>query len=201
MTAKEIYAKGLDRMRVYPDVSQILKELENANEGAVSDVLNINGNAYYQWITALVDVLKPKQIVELGGAMGIWSQMVLHSLPKDSKLYSVTLAEGGLEFAFMSSKPENFIPIVGNDLDTDIWPDDTDLFATNIWFFDSLHEPTHLRKELELYEMFFKKGTILLFDDIHSFGLEPVWEETCSRYNHFDATDPLHYSGYGICIV
>lgn len=181
------------------DIKKAMPSLKLLNSGALEDVLNTNGCAYYQWIPNLVEDIKPHQIVELGGAMGVWDLMVLQTLPPTSKLYSITLEEHGLEFCFIDGNYPNFVPIVGDDLDLTNWPKDLDLGKTDLWFFDSKHEAEHLRKELALYSPFFKKGAILLFDDIHSFGLESVWNDL--PYEKYDATDPLHYSGYGVAIV
>ena len=134
--------------------------------------------------------------------MGVGSIMMLQSPYQDFKLYSITLAEGGLEFSYVVDKYNNFYPIIGDDLDLSNWPKDLDLSQTDIWYFDSLHTEEHLRKELDLYSPFFKKGTICVFDDIHSFGLDPVWDDIKNGkwgFTEFvDATDPLHYSGYGL---
>lgn len=76
------------------------------------------------------------------------------------------------------------------------------LRKTDLWFFDALHTEEHLRKELDLYLPFLKKGAIVLIDDIHSFGLEPVWKDVQEMFTScYDATDPLHHSGFGVCVV
>lgn len=204
MTAKEIYDLGIGKLKSF-NVRQVLPALREANSGALEDVLNINGSAYYQWIPGVITELKPKQVVELGGAMGVWSLMVLHALDPESILYSVTLPEHGLEFSFVADNYPNFVPLIGNDLDPSIWPEETDLFSTDLWFYDSEHTEEQLRKELDYYKMFHKKGAVILVDDIHSFGLDPVWQDVVNgvygKMDCYDATDPLHYSGYGICVV
>ena len=206
MTAKEVFDKGIEKLKTF-NVRGLLPALRAANEGAMEDVLNTNGCALYQWSTCLVDELKPKQIVELGGAMGVWSICVLHTLPSESKLYSITLPEGGLEFVYIVDKYTNFIPVLGNDLDLNNWPKDLDLGKTDLWFVDSLHEESHLRKELDLYSPFFKKDAIILFDDIHiNENMEKVWEDIKKgKYgitSWHDGTSPLHYSGFGLaCII
>jgi len=200
MTAEEIYNKGLARMREF-NVNPLMPALRYLNEGAMQDVLNTNGCAYYQWTPCIVDMLKPKQIVELGGAMGVWALCVLHALPSTSTLYSITLPEEGKEFSYIKDDYPNLVKIIGDDLDMDNWQG-VDLSATDLWFFDAEHTEEHLRKELDLYSPYFKKGTVLLFDDIRSFGLAPVWEDVVAgkwgKMTTHDATDPLHYSGYGI---
>ena len=64
--------------------------------GAINDILDTNASGYYQWTPRLLEILKPKQIVELGGAMGAWDLMVLNGKYQDFKLYSITLEDTGL---------------------------------------------------------------------------------------------------------
>jgi len=201
---RELYDKAIEKMKSL-NINIYLIALRSANQGAIDDVLNTNGCANYQFIPGFVELLKPKQIVELGGAMGVWDVMVLNGKYQDFKLYSITLEEHGLEFQYVVDKYPNFVPVVGNDLDLNNWPKDLDLKSTDLWYFDSEHTETQLRKELNLYSPFFKKGCVIIFDDIHSFGLDPVWNDIkkgkWGKMTCIDATDPLHYSGYGVCEV
>lgn len=205
MTAREITEQALAHVPDL-DVPMLMTRLRLANSGAQFDVLNTNGCCYYQWSACLVKMLKPKQIVELGGAMGVWDICVLYKLPKDSKLHSMTLAEGGLEFSYIDRPYANFFPVVGDDLNLANWPKDLNLNETNLWFFDSLHTEEQLRAELNLYSPFFKKGALVLFDDIHlNDGMQRVWDDVLAGKwglsDCYDATNPLHWSGYGVCIV
>jgi hypothetical protein len=68
MTAKEIAQKALSDLQTF-NMAPYMPALRAANDGAIDDVLNTNGNAYYQWGMCLVKNEKPKQIVELGGAL------------------------------------------------------------------------------------------------------------------------------------
>lgn len=197
---RELHEQALEKLKTF-NVAPYMVALHAANEGAKNDVLNTNGCANYQWIPGFIELLKPKQIVELGGAMGVWDVMVLNGPYQDFKLYSITLEEHGLEFAYVVDKYENFVPIVGDDLDLKNWGD-LDLKNTDLWYFDSEHTETQLRKELDLYSPFFKKGTTIIFDDIHSFGLDPVWNDVKAgkwgKAECVDVTDPLHFTGYGL---
>ena len=198
MNAEELSQKVLEKLKEFK-VQALLPALKDCSQGAIEDVLNTNGSAYYQFSTCLVDLLKPAQVIELGGAMGVWCLCVLHSLPTDSKLYSITLPEHGLEFSFIKDNYPNLIKVLGDDLDLKNWLANLYLSHTDLWFFDSLHTKEHLEKELELYKQFFRKGTILLFDDIRMEELWPVWESL--PYDKAELTNPCHYSGYGLCIV
>ena len=200
VTVKQVVEQALTAMKTY-SLQRVLPALREANEGAKADVLNTNGNAYYQWSACLVDILKPKQVVELGGAMGVWDLLVLDTLPATSKLYSITMPENGLEFSYVVDKYPNFHPIIGDDLDMNNWKD-IDLSMTNLWFFDTVHTEDQLRKELDLYSPFFKKDAVVLFDDIHLHeGMENVWKDIKAgkwgTMDCYDGTNPLHYTGFG----
>ena len=204
MTLQELTIQGLKKMEKF-NIAGVMPSLAGLNDGALEDVLNVNGCANYQWIPGVIDILKPKQIVELGGAMGVWDLMVLYKLPEDSHLYSITLPEGGLEFSYILDKYPNFTPIIGDDLDMNNWKG-VDLEKTDLWYFDTLHEESQLIKELDLYHRFFKKDAVVLFDDIHlNDGMERVWNRIQKGEweitDTYDATDPLHYSGYGCCRI
>ena len=147
-----------------------------------------------------MELLKPKQVVEFGGAMGVGDICMLNSSYKDFQLWSITLEEHGLEFAYVEKgKYSNFHPVIGDDLDLNSWPKGLDLSKTDLWFIDSLHTEDQLRKELELYKPFFKKGAIILFDDIYqNEGMENVWNELESflpiKEKH---SLSLHWDGFG----
>ena len=197
MTLQEIVDQSKEKMKDFK-IRSFLPALRALNEGAMSDVLNTNGCAYYQWTPGLLEVIKPKQIVELGGAMGVWDLMVLNSPYQDFHLYSITLEECGLEFSYIVDKYPNFTGLVGDDLNLQNW-EGVELKDTDLWFFDSLHSTEQLTKELELYKQFFKKGAILLFDDIRMDAIWQIWKDL--PYEKIEITNPCHYSGYGIARV
>jgi len=199
MTAKEVFELGYNGTpKIF--MGDIFPHLSKLNSGAWEDVLNTSRSGYYQWLSGLMLELKPKQVVELGGAMGVADLMILATLPSDSKLYSITLAEHGLEFSYIDKEYPNFISVVGDDLDLTNWPKDLKLEDTDLWFIDSEHSKEQLQKELTLYTPFFKKGAIVLFDDIHiNEGMSEVWNSL--KGDKFEIREPLHYSGFGVWII
>ena len=115
--------------------------------------------------------------------------------------YGVTLEEHGLEFCYVQKdKYSNFHPIVGDYMDLSIWPKDVDLKKTDLFYIDGLHEEMHLRAELNLYKPFFKKGAIILFDDIFKNpGMARVWHDLENILDvGFKTTLPLHWTGGGL---
>lgn len=196
MEIKQLAEKTISKIKDFP-IREVMPALRNCNDGAVRDVLDTEKSGNYQWWPILIDEVKPKQVVELGGAMGVGTIMMLQGKYQDFHLYSITLAEGGLEFSFVADKYPNLTMIIGDDLDMNNWKG-VDLSKTDIWYIDSLHMEVQLRRELELYTPFFKKGTIIVFDDVRMPELYPVWKELCEKYEHVEMTNPLHYTGYGM---
>lgn len=198
MKLRELVDQSMEKLKTF-NVAPYLPALRAANSGALEDVMNVNGCANYQFIPGLVELLKPSQIVELGGAMGVWDLMVLNGPYQDFDLWSITLAEHGLEYSYVVDKYPNFHPVIGDDLDLNNWPKELDLNKTDLYYYDSLHTEKQLRDELKLYSPFHKKGSILIFDDIRMDEIWPVWKDL--PYEKIEITDPCHYTGYGICKV
>lgn len=199
MTAEELFKKVKPLWENY-DLKKAEPYLKHLSPGSRNDIENKKGVGYYQFLACLVSYLNPKLVLELGGAMGASSLMMLSSLPKESKLYSITLEEGGLEFSFVKENYPNFVPIVGNDLILSNLPKGLDLQKTDLWFFDSTHTYDQLSLERKTYEPFFKKGAVILLDDIKlNEGMFKAWTEFPG--DKFDASVYLHWSGFGISIT
>ena len=120
LSAKELFEKIKPLWEKY-DLKEAEKYLVGLSEGARKDVEDKKDSGYYQWLPVVVKHLRCQQVVELGGAMGASALMMLSALDTTSKLYSITLKEGGLEFSFVKEKYPNFVPIVGDDLDLKSW--------------------------------------------------------------------------------
>lgn len=200
MTANELDMAVMELVRDY-DVTPVLAHMELVGSGQIAEIKNESDrgtNLYYQWLACLMKLVKPKQVVELGSAAGISTIMMATELPLDSKLYAVDI-DPEIAWKWMSRDYPQVIKILGDDLDLSIYPKDCDLSKTDIWFLDSLHTEEQLRAEVELYKQFWKKGTILVFDDIRIPGLDTVWDEL--PYDKHEITNPCHFSGFGVAIV
>jgi hypothetical protein len=199
MTANELDKKVMEYVNQY-DLGTIRGHLDLVGSGQVAEVENATGkpNLYYQWLACLIRMTSPKQVVELGAAAGISTIMMCTELSEGAKLYSVD--NDPQAWRWMACEYKQLTKILGDDLNIGIWPEDARLEETDIWFFDSLHEEEQLRQEIALYSIYFKKGAILVFDDIHlSEGMEKVWNEL--PYDKHDISNPCHYSGFGVAVV
>ena len=200
-TANGLDIAVTDLMRDY-DVHKVLPHMTRVGSGQMQEVINGESdrgfNRYYQWLACLMKLTKPKQVVELGAAAGISTIIMALELPSDSKLISVDI-DKDLAWKWMDKEYPQVIKVLGDDLDLSIYPKDVDLSQTDVWFIDSLHTEDQLRRELSLYRPFFKKGAIVVLDDIKIPGLDTIWSEITE--DKFETTIPNHYTGFGHFIV
>lgn len=194
LSANELDKKVFELVRDY-DVNTIADHLTAINPAHLeNEVKNGNGqNLYYQWLACLVRLIKPKQVVELGAASGISTIMMATELDKDAKLYSVD-NDPTIAWKWMAKDYPQVEKILGDDLDMSIWKD-IDLSKTDLWFIDTLHVARQLKREVELYSPYWKKGAIVVFDDIRLNELWLIWDSFI--YDKCENTNPCHYSGFG----
>jgi predicted O-methyltransferase YrrM len=179
----------LDWNRVKPYLSRV-------NEGSLNDINSIESR-YYRYLPAVVDILKPKQVVELGSAGGASTLMMLSYLPNDSKMYACSVPEPEGEFRFIDErKYPNLTLVRGNDLYLTVWPEECDLRKTDLWFIDTEHSYQQLSNEMRLYQPYFKPGAIAFLDDIRlNEGMARAWNEI--KYPKLSLPDWHSYSGAG----
>src|SRR3990167_10230399 len=142
----DLHRKTKEQIK-FLNLSHLKKVTCHVTGGAHEDIFNpLNRSQYYQWLTALMVILRPKQVVELGGEMGASALCMLAGLPAESKLYSITLPENGLEFSFIKDEYPSLVRVVGNDRDfkLGVWPKDLKWRETQVLFIDSEHTPEQL---------------------------------------------------------
>jgi predicted O-methyltransferase YrrM len=185
---------------VHQNIDIITRDhLQGVEEGSLNDVNYIAHSLYYRWLAALIRVLHPLQVIELGSAGGTSLLMMLSQLPKESKLYSCTIPEPEGEWRFIKQDYPQLIKVLGDDLDLSVWPKGTFLDRTDIWFLDTEHNYDQVHAELELYDKFFKPGSLVLIDDILlNDGMRRAWKEI--KYPKLSMSD-LHWSGFGCFCV
>jgi predicted O-methyltransferase YrrM len=182
------------------DVEAIMPDMQLVGDGQKNEVRDVNGrpNKYYQWLSCLTRLLKPKQVVELGAAAGISTTMIASELSPDAKFYSVDI-DPTIAWKWMSKDFPQVTKILGDDLNMAIWPGSVDLGKTDLWFIDSLHTYEQIKSEIDLYKSYFKRDAVVVLDDIHLLEMGTIWEEL--KYDKCDNTDPCHYSGFGFFVV
>ena len=204
MKIEDLLKQAMDKFNAFdPEIA--VKELAVNNylgiEHGEGDIRNKKEVGNYCFFPGFIELLKPKQIVELGSAMGVAINCMLASPYKRFKLYGITLKERGKEFCFVKKDAyPNLRMIIGDYMDLLSWPKDLDLGKTDFWYIDGLHEGEHVRKQLLLYKPFFKPGTIITFDDIFiNASMTEIWHDLESILDiGFKTTLPLHWTGWGL---
>lgn len=194
ITANEIDLEVNKLLRTY-DVEEVMPDMQKVSPAHRElEVRNRRGdNRYYQWLACLVKFLNPHQVVELGAASGISTIMMLSEMGKEAHLYSVD-NDPAIAWKWMNREYPNLTKILADDLDMSIWKG-VDLSETDLWFIDTIHEAKQLKEEIKLYSPYWKKGAIVVFDDIRLNDMYPVWESL--EHDKVENTNPNHYSGFG----
>ena len=158
------------------EMVECLPYLDGVSAGSFADITQ--GHAeYYKYLAKMMKALQPKKVIELGSAAGTADLMMLSTLPKDSMLYAMTIPEPEGEFRFITQYYPNLTMIRGNSLHMNDW-NGVDISDTDIWFFDTDHQYALTHAELELYDLYFKKGALILVDDINlNEGMKRAWAE------------------------
>lgn len=199
MDANTLDIKVHDYLAYY-DPYGALRHMPKIAEGQRLEVLNKldYSSLYYQWLACLVRLTQPKQVVELGAAAGISTTLMALELAKDATLYSVDV-DPKIAWTWMSTDFKNVVKVLGDDTDLSIWPKDAKLKDTDIWFIDTLHYKKQLEKEIKTYKKFWKKGTIVVLDDINMNDMREVWDAL--PYDKLEISNPCHSTGFGFFIV
>jgi len=158
------------------DMARAMPYIQKVEGGAWADI--VQGHAlYYKYLPLVVNLIKPKQVIELGSAAGTSALMMYSHLPEGSKLYACSIPEPEGEFRFVAEDYPNLILIRGDDLDLSVWGD-LDLSKTDLWFWDTDHNYEQISAEYKLYKPFLKKDCLVFIDDIDlNEGMRKFWSE------------------------
>lgn len=156
---------------------------------------NNTGHTYYMFLNKLVHILKPKNVVELGTAVGRSALFMMLALPEDGKLVTIDKIPY-ITVDLMNFKDDpRLVQINGNTLDSNVYgqvPYNIDLL-----YVDSDHNHNHVRNELMWYQPKLRNGAMVVMDDIHiSSGMTELWDSL--PYDKIDVGSHIHSSGFGI---
>lgn len=155
------------------------------------------GHTYYLYLNALVAMLKPKKVLELGTDIGRSAAFMMTALPENGRLITVEIGTHERTDLIPWKDDPRLIIIQGDDLDLSIYKG-IDLEGVDLLFIDAEHTYDHVSREWNLYRRFLNPGAVVALDDIHlNPGMERFWRElSCPKAV---AGDGVHFSGFGIC--
>ena len=151
-------------------------------------------SGYYWFLHALIEVTRPRKVLELGRCLGTSTLFMLGALPEGSELISVDISASGTELAHMADDPRLRI-ITGNDLDLDIYSE-VDITEIDFLFIDTDHTNAQASKEWNLYRPFLSETAIVAFDDITMNDMGTFW--TWLDAPKFETGTKYHYTGFGL---
>jgi predicted O-methyltransferase YrrM len=157
------------------------------------------GHEYYLILYRLIELLKPKEVLELGTSIGRSSLFMMCALPPDSKL---TTVEKG-SYQRVDLKPFFDDPrlkiVYGDDTDKEVYEQFTPVHFKTIdfLFIDTEHNEEQLQKEWNIYKEFLVDGAIVVMDDIYlNEGMRKFWDKLL--YEKIACPLSIHFSGFGI---
>jgi hypothetical protein len=157
---------------------------------------------HYLFLTAMVKVLQPKVVIEVGTDSGLSALCMKRYLPADGKIVTYdllpwqTVQEGDLtEEDFADGRLEQRLEDLG---DPAVFERNRDLIASaEFMFIDGPKNVTFENAFMKhLKTVKFSKPPILMFDDTRLPSMLKFWREL--RYPKLDLTSFGHWSGTGL---
>jgi len=153
---------------------------------------------YYQYLACAVRVLQAKQAVELGADRGASALMMASEMP-DGMVYSVDDGSGFDKkdlWSYIPKDVKNIVKLLGDSVDMKLWQG-VDLKKTDLWLYDSEHTAKRVKKEIKAYSPYWKKGAVVIFDDLRYY--KEVWDSlTCDK---FYSPHEIHGFEVGVCAI
>ena len=150
---------------------------------------------FYKFLACCVKVKKAKYVLELGADRGVGSIFLQSELVGSGKVYSVDIDP--TSWKYVPANLKTVKKVIGDSIDQETIKK-IPLSQIDLCLIDSNHDADHVKKEIELYTPHFKKGTILVFDDINSYW--PTWDN--SALDKIEDPNNIHYNvGLGVAIV
>lgn len=157
---------------------------------------------HYKLLAAFVEVLKPKQIIEIGTEIGMSALCMKQTLPKDGVLttfditswdsYDTTLLKiEDFEDKRLVQHTDNLYYFENITKHRDA------LIDAELIFIDATHDGILEAKLMSYFEKIpFKKSPYLIFDDIRVWTMLKMWRDI--NHPKMDLTSFGHWSGTGI---
>ena len=154
---------------------------------------------FYHFLAVTVRVLKAKQVVEIGAHKG-GSAIFLSSEMPEGKVYSIDNCTQGDTWDYVTDDYANkIIKIRADSTDiNEIEKTGVDLHETDVWVIDGEHSPERIRAEVALFSKYWKKGAVIIFDDITL--IQPAFSEIEIGSQVIIPND-LHVGGVGILVI
>ena len=151
---------------------------------------------YYLYLNALVRILKPKKVLELGTNEGKSALFMLVAMPEQSQLITIDNQVSDPPNLALCKEDKRLVTVYGDSLDLSSY-NGADLGGVDLMFIDTEHQFDQLSQEWGTYYQFLNLGATVVLDDIHiNDGMERFWQGL--NYPKVDASDMHAHSGFGV---
>ena len=179
-----------------------LPELSRRVDAASNDFTPVWPGEHYRLLAAIVKILQPKHIVEIGTFRGLSALAFKHFLPADGKIVTFDIVPWN-SVPDTCLRPEDFVDDRLRQEIADL--SNMALFElhrgllqeTELLFMDGPKDGVFERKLLEEMETLdFQKPLLLVLDDIRFWNMLAIWHEIARP--KLDLTSFGHWSGTGL---
>lgn len=166
-------------------------------------VVNLWPGEHYRLLAGLVQVLRPKTVIEIGTAEGLSALAMLKYLPVDGQIITFDLVPWAdyprsclTSQDFQGGKLQQILGDLGQG---EIFESHRDLLArADLIFIDAAKDGVLERKLISSFESLgFAASPIFVFDDIRLWNMLRIWREL--QWPKLDLTSFGHWCGTGIC--
>ncbi len=179
-----------------------LPELSQRIDAAGNDFSRIWPGEHYRLLAALVKLLQPKRIIEIGTFRGLSALALKKFLPADGKIITFDIVPWD-SLPETCLRPEDFDDgrlrqQIGDLSDAAVFELHRGLIQeTELLFVDGPKDGVFERKLLQQLETIqFQKPLLLVFDDIRFWNMLAIWQEIARP--KLDLTSFGHWSGTGL---
>jgi predicted O-methyltransferase YrrM len=163
--------------------------------------MNTYPGEHYRLLAALMQVLQPKTVIEIGTYQGAGCMAMKHTLPVGSRLYTYDIIPFdqipgcGLTASDFDQQMEQRIVDLADPKQAESQMDI--LENADFIFADAAKDGVMERKFIALFDRVkFKKPPIIMFDDIRFVNMTQIWREI--RHPKLDVSSFGHWSGTGL---
>jgi predicted O-methyltransferase YrrM len=165
------------------------------------DYISLFPGEHYHLLASIVDILKPKTVIELGTHLGYSSLCMKKYLPEDGSIYTFDVIPwNGFENTIL--RPDDFDHRLIQHLDDTTavhhFNKHKEIFENaDLVFMDALKDGIQEYKFLENFKTIrFKNKCLFVFDDIRLWNMLAIWFDMDKP--KFDLTSYGHWSGTGL---
>lgn len=186
------------------DLSDVCKRLQG-RFNYPDDTINLWPGEHYRLLAAFMQVLLPKNVIEIGTGEGLSALSMLKYLPSDGKIYSFDIVPW-FEYPrkclneqdFIDGRLEQIVEDLGN---RDQFKRYEDLLCNADFFFIDAAKDGVLERRLirNIETITFKTKPIFVFDDIRLWNMLAIWREL--KWPKLDLTSFGHWCGTGVCEI